>query len=126
MPANAKPSRLSRERVLAAAIELADREGIAALTMRRLAEELGTSAMSAYHHVANKDQLLGHMVDRVVEALRDVAGDLAQGLAFLLERDHVFRQVAAGARGRCAAREASVQRRLQALQRRAQMPLGRL
>jgi AcrR family transcriptional regulator len=77
MPANAKPSRLSRERVLAAAIELADREGIAALTMRRLAEELGTSAMSAYHHVANKDQLLGHMVDRVVEEmdLADGAGD---------------------------------------------------
>jgi AcrR family transcriptional regulator len=77
MGANSKPSRLSRERVLTTAIELADREGIAALTMRRLAEELGTSAMSAYHHVANKDQLLGHMVDRVVEEmdLADGAGD---------------------------------------------------
>jgi AcrR family transcriptional regulator len=74
MAANSKPSRLSPDRVLTAAIELADRDGIAALTMRRLAEELGMSAMSAYHHVANKDDLLGRMVDRVVEEM-----DLADG-----------------------------------------------
>ncbi|HEX6128445.1 MAG TPA: TetR/AcrR family transcriptional regulator [Candidatus Limnocylindria bacterium] len=61
-----KPSRLSRERVLAAAIEIADRDGIDALTMRRLAEELGAGAMSVYYHVANKDDLLGGMVDLVV------------------------------------------------------------
>ena len=64
-----RASRLSRDRVLAAAIELADRDGIAALTMRRLAEELGTGAMSAYYHVANKDDLLGLMVDLVVEEM---------------------------------------------------------
>lgn len=58
--------RLSRERVLDAAIGIADREGIDALTMRRLADELGAGAMSVYYHVANKDDLLGGMVDRVV------------------------------------------------------------
>jgi AcrR family transcriptional regulator len=61
-----KPSRLSRDRVLAAAIEIADRDGIDALTMRRLADELGAGAMSVYYHVANKDDLLGGMVDLVV------------------------------------------------------------
>lgn len=64
-----RASRLSRDRVLAAAIELADRDGIAALTMRRLAEDLGTGAMSAYYHVASKDELLGLMVDRVVDEM---------------------------------------------------------
>src|SRR5690606_21016250 len=61
-----KPSRLSRDRVLAAAIEIADRDGIDALTMRRLADELGAGAMSVYYHVANKHDLLGGMVDLVV------------------------------------------------------------
>ena len=56
---------LSRERVLAAAIELADEEGIGALTMRRLAQELGVEAMTLYYHVANKRALLTQMVDLV-------------------------------------------------------------
>lgn len=62
----ARTERLSRERVLDAAIGIADREGIEALTMRRLADELGAGAMSVYYHVANKDDLLAGMVDRVV------------------------------------------------------------
>ena len=82
MAANSKASRLSPDRVLAAAIELADGEGIAALTMRRLAEELGSSAMSAYYHVANKDDLLGRMVDRVVEEM-DLADDAVDWKAAL-------------------------------------------
>ena len=56
---------LSRERVLRAAVELADREGIAPLTMRSLARHLGVEAMSLYHHVANKEALLDGMVDLV-------------------------------------------------------------
>lgn len=46
---------LSRARVLRAAVDLADREGLDALTMRRLAQELDVEAMSLYHHVANKE-----------------------------------------------------------------------
>ncbi len=56
---------LSRERVLAGAVALADGGGIEALTMRRLGQELGVEAMSLYRHVANKDDLLDGMVDVV-------------------------------------------------------------
>lgn len=56
---------LSRERALVAAVALADREGIGALTMRKLADELGVEAMSLYHHVANKEEILDGMVDMV-------------------------------------------------------------
>ena len=48
---------LNRDRVLRAAIELADREGLAALSMRRLGNELGVEAMSLYNHIANKDDM---------------------------------------------------------------------
>ena len=57
---------LSRERVLSAAIGIADEDGIEALTMRRLAQELGVEAMSVYYHVANKDEILNGIVDLVV------------------------------------------------------------
>jgi hypothetical protein len=57
--------RLSRERVLDRAIALADAEGIGALTMRRLGAELGVEGMALYNHVANKQDLLDGMLDRV-------------------------------------------------------------
>lgn len=56
---------LTRESVLATAVSLADGEGVAALTMRKLAERLGVEAMSLYHHVSNKDDILDGMVDAV-------------------------------------------------------------
>jgi AcrR family transcriptional regulator len=56
---------LSRERVLRAALALADRGGIESLTMRRLGQELQVEAMSLYNHVANKDDLLDGLVDLV-------------------------------------------------------------
>src|SRR5215213_3110400 len=57
--------RLSRERVLQAAVRLADSGGLEALTMRRLGEDLGVEAMSLYKHVTNKDDLVDGMVDLV-------------------------------------------------------------
>jgi AcrR family transcriptional regulator len=57
---------LTRERVLAAAIQFADRDGIEAISMRRLAQELGVEAMSLYTHVRNKDDLLDGMIDALV------------------------------------------------------------
>lgn len=57
---------LSRERVLRAAVELADRDGIETLSMRHLGQELGVEAMSLYNHVAGKEDLLDGMVDMVV------------------------------------------------------------
>ncbi|HEX2029083.1 MAG TPA: TetR/AcrR family transcriptional regulator C-terminal domain-containing protein [Nitriliruptorales bacterium] len=62
---------LSRARVLRAAVALADRDGIEALTMRRLAQELGVEAMSLYHHVANKQALLDGLVDLIVLEVDD-------------------------------------------------------
>ena len=56
---------LSRERVVRAAMALADAGGIDALTMRRLGDELGVEAMSLYRHVANKDDLIDGMIDAV-------------------------------------------------------------
>ena len=57
--------RLSRDRVLAAAVALADAGGLESLTMRRLGEDLGVEAMSLYKHVTNKDDLVDGMVDLV-------------------------------------------------------------
>jgi AcrR family transcriptional regulator len=58
-------ARLTRERVLETAVALADADGLDALTMRRLGEELGVEAMSLYRHVANKGDLLNAMIDAV-------------------------------------------------------------
>ena len=57
---------LSRERVLRAAIGLADAGGLDGLSMRRLGQELGVEAMSLYNHVANKDDLLDGITDLVL------------------------------------------------------------
>ncbi len=57
---------LNRERVLQAALKLADEQGITALSMRNLAETLGVKAMSLYNHVENKDELFGGIIDLVV------------------------------------------------------------
>jgi AcrR family transcriptional regulator len=60
---------LSRERILEAAMAVADRGGVDAVTMRRVAEELGVEAMSLYHHVPNKDAILDGVVDVVFAAI---------------------------------------------------------
>ena len=60
---------LSRDRVLAAAVALADEVGIEALSMRRLAQELDVVPMALYKHVANKEELLDGMVDALVSEI---------------------------------------------------------
>ena len=67
-PGDARPQ-LTRRRVVAAAIELADREGIESISMRRLAQELGVEAMSLYTHVRSKNDLLDGMADAVVSEI---------------------------------------------------------
>ena len=67
MPAARPP--LSRDRVVADALVLADAEGLGALSMRTLATRLGVEAMSLYHHVAGKEALLDAMVDAVFEEI---------------------------------------------------------
>jgi AcrR family transcriptional regulator len=72
-----KRAPLTRERVLRAAIALADDRGATALTMRNVAKELGVEAMSLYNHVANKDDLLDGMVDLVFSEIEppEAGGD---------------------------------------------------
>jgi AcrR family transcriptional regulator len=66
---------LSRRRVLDAAVALADRDGVGALSMRKLAQELGVEAMSLYHHVAGKDAILDGIVDVVFGEIELPSGD---------------------------------------------------
>jgi AcrR family transcriptional regulator len=70
-------SRLSRERVLQGAIEIADAGGIDSLTIRSLAQSLGVKPMSVYYYVANKDEILDGIVDLVFSEIElpPAAGD---------------------------------------------------
>lgn len=87
--ADARSRGLSRRRIVAAAIDLADADGLAALSMARLAERLGCGTMSLYRHVANKDELVTFMVSASVASppgrpdgasWRDALTAWAQGL----------------------------------------------
>ena len=67
---------LSRERIAAAAAAVADRAGVAAVSMRSVAKELGVEAMSLYHHVPSKEALLDDLVNWVFERIElPEAGD---------------------------------------------------
>lgn len=61
---------LTRERVIDAAITVAERDGLAELSMRRLAAELGAGTMSLYNHVSDKEDLLDGMVEHVLSPVR--------------------------------------------------------
>ncbi|MQY28396.1 TetR/AcrR family transcriptional regulator C-terminal domain-containing protein [Nocardia aurantia] len=68
---------LSRAQVLDGALDFIDREGVAALSMRRLGAELGVEAMTLYHYLPNKDALLDGLVERVMA--RAVPDGIASG-----------------------------------------------
>jgi AcrR family transcriptional regulator len=61
---------LTRDRILDAAVALADRDGIEAVTMRRLGQELDVEAMSLYKHVADKDDVLAGIADRIAASFQ--------------------------------------------------------
>src|SRR5262245_34885457 len=63
-PRGGQPS-LNREQIVRAAMTIADAEGVQAVTMRRIATELGSAAMSLYRHVFSKEDLLDLMLDAV-------------------------------------------------------------
>lgn len=85
---------LTRERIVAAAVALADREGLDALSMRKVAAGLRCEVMSLYNHVASKDDLLAEMIDHVYRQM-PAPGDGAWGA--------VLRDLAIGARQAFAA-----------------------
>lgn len=67
---------LTRDRVLTAAMGLVDRDGLSALSMRRLGGELGVEAMTLYNHVPNKDALLDGLVEKMlVDAAAPLTAD---------------------------------------------------
>src|SRR5579872_3215856 len=66
---------LSRDRILAAGVAIADADGIDALSMRKLGQQLGFEAMSLYNHVANKNDLLDGMLDLVLAEMEPPAAD---------------------------------------------------
>ncbi|WP_425440323.1 TetR/AcrR family transcriptional regulator [Phycicoccus duodecadis] len=76
------------------AIRLADREGVEGLSMRRLADALGAGAMSLYHYVANKEQLLDAMID-VVFAEIELPPEGADWQSAMRQRSESARQVLA-------------------------------
>ena len=68
--------RMSRERVIAGAINLADQIGIEPLTIRKLADEIGVGPMTIYHYVDNKDDIIDGMVDAVFAEIAPPPDDL--------------------------------------------------
>lgn len=75
--ASTRRAPLSRDRVLRSAVELADGAGIDALTVRRLAEQLGVEAMSLYYHVPNKEAILDGIVELVFAEIEEQVGGFA-------------------------------------------------
>ncbi len=73
-PGAERRPRLNRDGVLRAAVSLADEIGIEALSMRRLADELGVVPMALYKHVANKEELLDGMVEVIVGEIDPPSG----------------------------------------------------
>ena len=68
---------LTLERITEAAVDVVDRDGLEALTVRRLADELGTGSASLYRHIASRDELLVLLVDHVLGEVRYRSGELA-------------------------------------------------
>ncbi|TMR91091.1 TetR/AcrR family transcriptional regulator [Nonomuraea basaltis] len=83
---------LSLGRIVRAAIELADAEGLAGLSMRKVADRLGFTTMSLYRHVPGRDQLVDLMVDEVLSEHPDVAGDLPDSEGWRARLEAVARQ----------------------------------
>ena len=67
---------LSRQRIVDAAVQLADRGGLDSISMRKIAEDLDVVPMALYRHVANKDELLDAMVDAVATEIDPVEADV--------------------------------------------------
>ena len=91
-PPSRRRAGLTEEKVLAAAVALADVDGLGRLSMRRLGQSLRVEAMSLYKHVANKDELLSGMVERVAAEFRPPRPD-AQWREALEERARAAHEV---------------------------------
>jgi AcrR family transcriptional regulator len=90
-PGERKPAH-TRERIAEAALKIADAEGYEAVTMRRVATELGAGTMTLYHYVGNKDELIALMDDAIMGELLIPEGELAddwrEGMAQIARRSY--------------------------------------
>ena len=80
---------LSTEAIVAAGLRVADTDGVDAVSMRRIASELGVGTMSLYHHVADKDELLELMADAISGELLvpgEILGDWREALRAIAHR----------------------------------------
>jgi AcrR family transcriptional regulator len=93
-PAKERRTSLSLDRIVSAAIEIADTEGLSALSMARLADRLGSAPMSLYRHVASKEELYDFMIDAAAGELgAAVTNDWRAGLtAWLTDLMAIYRR----------------------------------
>ncbi|MFD0891522.1 TetR family transcriptional regulator, partial [Streptosporangium algeriense] len=76
MPAKRPPVPLSRERIIEAALHIADSQGLRRLTMRRLGDALQVEAMAVYHHLPRgKDALMDALAEHVTAVHAEAAGN---------------------------------------------------
>jgi AcrR family transcriptional regulator len=93
-PAKRRRSRLTRERVLAAALRLVDADGVEALSMRRLGKALGRDPMQLYRYAPSKDALLDGVVELVLSRLHVPAADDGDWPTLLRRIGYAFRELA--------------------------------
>ncbi|HJV14949.1 MAG TPA: TetR/AcrR family transcriptional regulator [Propionibacteriaceae bacterium] len=93
-PAKERRTSLSLDRIVSAAIEIADAEGLSALSMARLADRLGSAPMSLYRHVSSKEELYDFMIDAAAGELgAAVTNDWRAGLtAWLTDLMAIYRR----------------------------------
>ena len=85
---------LTRERIITAAVELIEREGVDAVSMRRIATELGSGAMSLYNHVPSKAALLDGVAERVISSIDVTSEPGASWADEVRAQARAFRQIA--------------------------------
>ncbi len=85
---------LTRERIITAAVELIEREGVDAVSMRRIATELGSGVMSLYNHVPSKAALLDGVAERVISSIDVTSEPGASWADEVRAQARAFRQIA--------------------------------
>ena len=84
--------KLTRNTIITAAVKIADRDGMDSLSMRKVANELDVEAMSLYHHIKNKNDLIAGMVEHIAPKIDPPSGDITWQKA-MTKRAHIVKYV---------------------------------